>query len=258
VGLRRSRSRWPGGRRTTPGTWRYLMGRPAAGPAAEPQVCGRVCCSALARLACWWPPQGLDRGGWCAFPGGPGHELSDHRCRWREGAGCAVLVVLLTFYGAMAIASGARFGWPSPGLHRAPGSRPSAPHHDSSRYPADCRGWRDNIPQFAAKIGLNYLPSHWWLSFDSIPGHVPIATTRTVTRLFSFSPPPSYIVNFFGSFGPGAKVILGPTSPAKSPPASAWPRHVPDHVSESGGGGGVNRSHNFGGFRARRTTCLRT
>jgi ABC-2 type transport system permease protein len=50
----------------------------------------------------------------------------------------------------------------------------------------------DNIPQFAA-IGP-YLPSHWWLSFDSIL-RVPIDTTELSHGLFSFA---VYIV-IFGS-----------------------------------------------------------
>jgi len=50
----------------------------------------------------------------------------------------------------------------------------------------------DNIPQFAA-IGP-YLPSHWWLSFDSIL-RVPIDTTELSHGLFSFA---IYIV-IFGS-----------------------------------------------------------
>lgn len=50
----------------------------------------------------------------------------------------------------------------------------------------------DNIPQFAA-IGP-YLPSHWWLSFDSIL-RTPIDTTELTHGLFSFA---VYIV-IFGS-----------------------------------------------------------
>ncbi|SRR5579871_373229 len=50
----------------------------------------------------------------------------------------------------------------------------------------------DNIPQFAA-IGP-YLPSHWWLSFDSIL-RMPIDTTELTHGLFSFA---VYIV-IFGS-----------------------------------------------------------
>lgn len=50
----------------------------------------------------------------------------------------------------------------------------------------------DNIPQFAA-IGP-YLPSHWWLSFDSIL-RSPIDTTELTHGLFSFA---VYIV-IFGS-----------------------------------------------------------
>jgi ABC-2 type transport system permease protein len=50
----------------------------------------------------------------------------------------------------------------------------------------------DNIPQFAA-IGP-YLPSHWWLSFDSIL-RTPIDTTELSHGLFSFA---VYIV-IFGS-----------------------------------------------------------
>jgi ABC-2 type transport system permease protein len=50
----------------------------------------------------------------------------------------------------------------------------------------------DNIPQFAA-IGP-YLPSHWWLSFDSIL-RMPVDTTQLTHGLFSFA---VYIV-IFGS-----------------------------------------------------------
>jgi ABC-2 type transport system permease protein len=50
----------------------------------------------------------------------------------------------------------------------------------------------DNIPQFAA-IGP-YLPSHWWLSFDSIL-RTPVDTTELTHGLFSFA---VYIV-IFGS-----------------------------------------------------------
>ena len=50
----------------------------------------------------------------------------------------------------------------------------------------------DNIPQFAA-VGP-YLPSHWWLSFDSIL-RMPIDTTELTHGLFSFA---VYIV-IFGS-----------------------------------------------------------
>jgi ABC-2 type transport system permease protein len=48
----------------------------------------------------------------------------------------------------------------------------------------------DNIPQFAA-VGP-YLPSHWWLAFDSIL-RMPIDTTELLHGLLSFA---VYIVIF--------------------------------------------------------------